>query len=115
MENNCVFKAFVINSAEYDNYDKDTGGAWLEFPTTKDEVTVLFKKIGLPNNVDNNNYIIYKYSGDNDIVKFLSVYTNIDELNYLASRITELNNIEILQKEKRGDERLQKEPPKREL
>lgn len=30
-----IFKAFIINSAEYDNGNKETSGAWLYFPTTK--------------------------------------------------------------------------------
>lgn len=90
-----IFKAFIINSAEYDNGNKETSGAWLYFPTTKEEVSALFKEIGLPNSADSDTYFIDRYhSGDNDIAKFLSMYTNIDELNYLASRISELEDIE---------------------
>ena len=91
-----IFKAFIINSFEYDNGNKETSGAWLYFPTTKENVSALFKEIGLPNNADNNKYFIDSYhSGNNDIAKFLSMYTNIDELNYLASRISELDDIEM--------------------
>ena len=85
----------MVNSAEYDNGNKETSGAWVYFPSTKEEVSALFKEIGLPNSADSDTYFIDRYhSGDNDIAKFLSMYTNIDELNYLASPISELEDIE---------------------
>lgn len=43
-----IFKAFIVNSAEYDNGNKETSGTWLYFPTTKEEVSAAFEKIGLP-------------------------------------------------------------------
>lgn len=91
-----IFKAFIVNAKEYDNGNKETSGAWLYFPTTKDDVSALFKEIGLPNNADSSKYFVDNYfSGNKDIAKFLSMYTNIDELNYLANRISELEDIEM--------------------
>lgn len=91
-----IFKAFIVNSAEYDNGNKETSGAWLYFPTTKEEVSALFKEIGLPNDADSDQYFIDEYKcGNNDLEKFLSMDGDIDELNYLASRISELEDIEM--------------------
>lgn len=91
-----IFKAFIVNAKEYDNGNKETSGAWLYFPTTKEEVSALFKEIGLPNNADSNQYFIDEYKcGNTDLEKFLSMDGDIDELNYLASRISELEDIEM--------------------
>lgn len=96
MSNDYIFKAFVVNSAEYDNGNKETSGAWLTFPTTKDEVSALFKEIGLPNNADSGQYFIDEYRcGNNDLLKILPIHIDIDELNYLANRISELEDIEM--------------------
>mgnify|MGYP002648133504 CR=1 FL=1 len=96
MDNDYIFKAFIVNAAEYDNGNKDTSGAWLMFPTTKDEVSALLEKIGLRNNANHREYFIDDYvCGNDDMNKFLSVSLNIDELNYLASRITELDDLEM--------------------
>lgn len=91
-----IFKAFIVNAKEYDNGNKETSGAWLYFPTTKEEVSALFKEIGLPNNADSNQYFVDEYEcGNNDLEKFMSMDSDIDELNYLASRISELEDIEM--------------------
>lgn len=91
-----IFKAFIVNSAEYDNGNKETSGAWLYFPTTKEKVSALFKEIGLPNKADSDQYFIDEYKCGNDgFEKFLSIDSNIDELNYLANRISELEDIEM--------------------
>lgn len=91
-----IFKAFIVNSAEYDNGNKETSGTWLYFPATKEEVSALFKEIGLPNSADSDQYFIDEYKCDNnDLEKFLSMDGDIDELNYLASRISELEDIEM--------------------
>lgn len=91
-----IFKAFIVNAKEYDNGNKETSGAWLYFPTTKEDVSALFKEIGLPNNADSDQYFIDEYKcGNTDLEKFLSMDGDIDELNYLASRISELEDIEM--------------------
>lgn len=96
MDNDYIFKAFIVNAKEYDNGNKDASGAWLTFPTTKDEVSALFEEIGLPDNASNREYFVDDYvCGNDDVKKYLSVSLNIDELNYLASRITELKDLEM--------------------
>ena len=91
-----IFKAFIINTREYDEGNHETSGAWLYFPTTKEEVSALFKEIGLPNNADSNQYFVDEYKcGNNDLKKFMSMDSDIDELNYLANRISELEDIEM--------------------
>ena len=96
MSNDYIFKAFIVNAAEYDNGNKETSGLWLTFPTAKDKVSALFKEIGLPNNADGGSYFIDEYECENDdLLKILSVHNDIDELNYLANRISELEDIEM--------------------
>ena len=96
MSDDYIFKAFVVNAAEYDNGNKETSGAWLYFPTTKDEVSALFKEIGLPNNAESGQYFIDEYRCGNDgLLKILPANGDIDELNYLAKRISELEDIEM--------------------
>lgn len=91
-----IFKAFIVNAKEYDNGNHETSGAWLYFPTTKEDVSALFNEIGLPNNADSDQYFIDEYKcGNNDFEKFLSMDGDIDELNYLANRISELEDIEM--------------------
>ncbi|MDO5398004.1 MAG: DUF3846 domain-containing protein [bacterium] len=96
MDNDYIFKAFIVNTAEYDNGNRETSGEWLTFPTAKDEVSALFEKIGLPNNADHRQYFIDDYvCGNDDMKEILSMSANIDELNYLASRISELEDLEM--------------------
>ena len=91
-----IFKAFIVNAKEYDNGNHETSGGWLYFPTTKENVSALFKEIGLPNNADSDQYFIEEYKcGNNDLEKFLSMDGDIDELNYLANRISELEDTEM--------------------
>lgn len=91
-----IFKAFIVNSKEYDNGNKETSGAWLYYPTTKEEVSALFKEIGLPNNADSDKYFIDECKcGNNDLEKIMSMDSDIDELNYLANRISGLEDIEM--------------------
>jgi hypothetical protein len=91
-----IFKAFIVNSFEYDNGNKETSGAWLHFPTTKDEVSALFEKIGLPNNAAPDKYFIDEYEDKSISIQYvLPQHANIDELNYLAHRIKNMNLSEL--------------------
>lgn len=91
-----IFKAFIVNTHEYDNGNKETSGEWLYFPTTKDEVSAVFEKIGLPENASPDTYFFDNYAcGNDDLKKCLTMYESIDALNYLANRISELEDIEM--------------------
>ena len=96
MDKEHIFKAYIVNTGEYDNGNKETSGAWLYFPTTQNEVAALFEMIGLSRNASSGEYFIDDYVCDNeDIKNVLSVSDSIDELNYLANRIDELEDIEL--------------------
>ena len=96
MDSDYIFKAFIVNRFEYDNGNKETSGAWLYFPTDKETAKRTLEEIGLPSNAGSNQYFIDEYKcGNNDLEKFLSIDSDIDELNYLANRISELEDIEM--------------------
>lgn len=91
-----IFKAFIVNSAEYDNGNKETSGAWLYFPTDAETVKQTLEEIGLPENASPDTYFFDDYvCGINDLKKCLPMYESIDALNYLAERISELEDIEM--------------------
>lgn len=91
-----IFKAFIVNRAEYDNGNKETSGAWLYFPTDAETVKRTFKEIGLPENASPDTYFIDDYvCGNDDLKKCLGLNESVDALNYLANRISELEDIEM--------------------
>ncbi len=87
-----LFKVFVVNSQEYDNGNKETSGAWLSFPADTETVTKLFNELNLPNNAGTNLYFIDDSRADNSrICDIITRDSDIDELNYLANRIMQLD------------------------
>ena len=91
-----IFKAFIVNSAEYDNGNKETSGVWLYFPTDAETVKHTFEKIGLSENASSDKYFFDDYAcGNDDLKKCFSMYESVDTLNYLAERISELEDIEM--------------------
>lgn len=91
-----VFKAFIVNSSEYDNGNKETSGAWLYFPTDVETVKRIFEKIGLPENASPDTYFFDDYVYDNeDLKQCFSQYESVDALNYLAELISGLGDTEM--------------------
>lgn len=91
-----IFKAFIVNSFEYDNGNKETSGAWLYFPSDAETVKRTFEEIGLPENASPDTYFFDDYvCGNNDLKKCLGLNESVDALNYLANRISELEDIEM--------------------
>lgn len=88
------FVAHIANLGKYNaGVLADTA---LSFPSTKEQVQAALRKIG----VDGLRYeeiIILDYSIDiNGITQALGEHTHLDELNYLASRISELDPEELM-------------------
>ena len=88
------FTAHIANLGKYNaGVLADTA---LSFPATKEQVQEALRKIG----VDGLRYeeiIILEYSiGVKGVARVLGEYTHIDELNYLASRIGELDPEELM-------------------
>ena len=95
-----IFDAFITNIGKY-NEDTLTG-EWVSFPATPEEVKKAFEKIGIGAKDELGNvyeeWFITDYNCNLDgLVKNINFreYENIDELNYLASKIGELNSYEL--------------------
>ncbi len=84
-----VFRAYITNLGKYS--EGELAGMWLEFPATKEDVQQTLKEIG----IDGKRYeeiFITDYDIEVEgISDRLGEYENIDELNYLATRLDELS------------------------
>lgn len=88
-----LFEAYVTNTGKYAE-GHPTGEA-LRFPTTTEEVQRVLKQIGV-DGVRYQEYFITSF--DSDILglyDYLGEYENIDELNHLASLLSELDQGEL--------------------
>lgn len=91
-----IFKAFIVNRSEYDNGNKETSGAWLHFPSDAETVKRTFVEIGLFEHASPDTYFLDDYvCGNDDLKKCFSQYESVDALNYLATRISELEDVEM--------------------
>lgn len=87
-------KAFVVNSKAYDEGERDCG-EWVSFPVSPAEIKVVYGRIGV------DGVVCKEVFGDDfktDVAGLrgvLSVYTDIDELNYLAASLSELPSSEL--------------------
>ena len=77
-------------------------GEWVKFPATPEEIQKAFEKIGIGTNDEFGNvyeeWFITDYNCNLDgLVKNINFgeYENLDELNYLASKIGELNSYQL--------------------
>lgn len=87
-------------SANIANLRKYGGGALcdttLSFPTTTEQVQAALREIGV-DRLFSSEIIILDYSiGVKGVARALGEYTHIDELNYLASRLNELDPEELM-------------------
>lgn len=90
-----LFRVYIVNSQEFENGSDRPSGAWLSFPTDTETVTKLFNELNLPNNAGTNRYFISEVSSDNGyICDIITRDSDIDELNYLANRIMQLDAAE---------------------
>ena len=71
-------------------------GITLSFPTTTEQVQAALREIGV-DRLFSSEIIILDYSiGVKGVARALGEYTHIDELNYLASRLNELDPEELM-------------------
>ena len=88
-----VFEAYITNVGKY--AEGQLVGETLKFPTTAEEVQSLLKRIG----VDGIRYEeIFITSFDGDVLglhEHLGEYESIDELNYLAALLSEMDQSDI--------------------
>ena len=95
-----IFEAFITNLGKYN--EGALIGEWVSFPATPKEVKKALEKIGIGAKDEFGNvyeeWFITDYNCDVDgLAKNINFgeYENLDELNYLASKIGELNSYEL--------------------
>lgn len=93
-EHDCPFEAFITNLGKYN--EGELIGEWVKFPTTPVELQNVFTRIGIGAKDDFGNTYEEWFISDYDcyvdgLYEKLGEYANLDELNYLASKLDELN------------------------
>ena len=94
------FAAFITNLGKYN--EGELVGEWVRFPTTADEMKKVFERIGI-GQADEfgcvyEEWFVTDYDCYVDgLYDKLGEYVNLDELNYLASRLDEMTQSEYEQ------------------
>ena len=96
----CPFAAFITNLGKYN--EGELVGEWVKFPTTAEEMKEVFKRIGIGQRDDfgqpYEEWFITDYDCYVDgLYSKLGEYENLDELNYLASKLDEMSESEYAQ------------------
>ena len=94
------FAAFITNLGKYN--EGELVGEWVKFPTTAEEMKEVFKRIGIDQRDDfgqpYEEWFITDYDCYVDgLYSKLGEYENLDELNYLASKLDEMSESEYAQ------------------
>ena len=99
-DKNYPFAAFITNLGKYN--EGELVGEWVKFPTTAEEMKEVFKRIGIGQKDDFGNPYEEWFITDYDcyvdgLYSKLGEYENLDELNYLASKLDEMSESEYAQ------------------
>ena len=94
------FAAFITNLGKYN--EGELVGEWVKFPTTAEELKEVFKQIGIGQKDDFGQTYEEWFITDYDcyvdgLYSKLGEYENLDELNYLASKLDEMSESEYAQ------------------
>ena len=94
------FAAFITNLGKYN--EGELVGEWVKFPTTAEELKEVFKRIGIGQKDDfgqpYEEWFITDYDCYVDgLYSKLGEYENLDELNYLASKLDKMSESEYVQ------------------
>ena len=94
------FAAFITNLGKYN--EGDLVGEWVKFPTTAEEMQKVFERIGIGAKDDFGQTYEEWFITDYDcyvdgLYDKLGEYENLDELNYLASKLDEMSQSEYEQ------------------
>ena len=94
------FAAFITNLGKYN--EGELVGEWVKFPTTAEELKEVFKRIGIGQKDDFGQLYEEWFITDYDcyvdgLYSKLGEYENLDELNYLASKLDEMSESEYAQ------------------
>ena len=94
-DHDCPFEAFIMNLGKYN--EGALVGEWVKFPTTAEELQKVFERIGIGSKDDFGHPYEEWFITDYDcyvdgLYEMLGEYENLDELNYLASKLEELDD-----------------------
>lgn len=94
-DHDCPFEAFITNLGKYNEGARV--GEWVKFPTTAEELQKVFERIGIGSKDDFGHPYEEWFITDYDcyvdgLYEMLGEYENLDELNYLASKLEELDD-----------------------
>ena len=94
------FAAFITNLGKYN--EGELVGEWVKFPTTAEELKEVFRRIGIGQKDDFGQSYEEWFITDYDcyvdgLYSKLGEYENLDELNYLASKLDEMSESEYAQ------------------
>lgn len=94
-DHDCPFEAFITNLGKYN--EGALVGEWVKFPTTAEELQKVFERIGIGSKDDFGHPYEEWFITDYDcyvdgLYEMLGEYENLDELNYLASKLGELDD-----------------------
>lgn len=94
------FAAFITNLGKYN--EGELVGEWVKFPTTADELKKVFERIGIGSEDDFGQPYEEWFITDYDcyvggLYDKLGEYANLDELNYLASKLDDMDRSEYNQ------------------
>ena len=85
-----MIEAFITNMGKYS--EEELLGEWLKLPASKEEVKELLARIGVDGNIYKNTFITdYRFELEELEGRFQE-HENIDELNYLATILTEMDD-----------------------
>ena len=96
-DHDCPFEAFITNLGKYN--EGELIGEWVKLPTTPEELQSVFERIGIGSKDDFGNPYEEWFISDYDcyvegLYSKLGEYSNLNELNYLASKLEELSDSE---------------------
>ena len=94
-DHDCPFEAFITNLGKYN--EGALVGEWVKFPTTAEELQKVFERIGIGSKDDFGHPYEEWFITDYDcyvdgLYEMMGEYENLDELNYLASKLEELDD-----------------------
>ena len=94
-DHDCPFEAYITNLGKYN--EGELVGEWVKFPTTPEELQNVFERIGIGSKDEfgctYEEWFISDYDCYVDgLADKLGEYASLDELNYLASKLEELND-----------------------
>ena len=92
-----IFKAYIVNSSEYDNGNKENSGTWLYFPPSELDVKSALAEIGLSPDCSSDKYFFDSFKSEiKSIENIMPMHTSIEQLSDLSKKLSELDRYEIV-------------------